>query len=66
MEQIREYNTYNACRNGEELPMGYTTNKCVLRFMYLYKVDYMMANTFIYATVTLKLQQGHAHRTQII
>ena len=23
-------NTYNVCHGGEEMPMGYTTNTCVL------------------------------------
>ena len=29
---MREYNTYNVCHGGEEMPMGYTTITCVSRF----------------------------------
>jgi hypothetical protein len=48
-----EYNTYNVCHSGEEMPMGYNTNTCIDReFLYLCKVDYMVINTFMYVVVT--------------
>ena len=34
------------------MPMSYTTNTWDHVFMYLYKVDYMMANIFMYVAVT--------------
>ena len=49
---MREYNTYNVCHNGEGMQVG-DTNTCVDVLMYLCKVDYMMGNNFIYATVIL-------------
>ena len=47
-------NTYNVCHNGGKMPMGSTTNTCVSSIhVFIYEVDYIMANTFMYATVTL-------------
>lgn len=49
-----EYNSYNARHNGEEMPMGYTTNtrvSCI--HVHVCKVDYMMVNALMYATTTL-------------
>ena len=49
-----EYNIYNVCHDGEEMPIGYTTNTCeVCIHVSTCKVDYMMVNTFMYAARTL-------------
>ena len=51
---MREKITYNVCHGGEEMPMGCTTNiwvSCI--YVSICKVDYMMANTFMYVNVTL-------------
>ena len=50
MKEMGEYNTYNICHDAEELLVGYTTTHVYHVFMYLSKVDYMMLNTFMFAT----------------
>ena len=52
---MREYNTYNTCYIGEEMPIGYILQTHVHHvFMHLCKIDYMMTNTFMYAAISLK------------
>ena len=43
---------------GKKMPMDYTTNTYVSCIhVFIGKVDYMMANTFVYANVTLNCNE---------
>ena len=53
-----EKNTYNVCHNGQESPMGYTTNTCASCIhVFISEVDYMMANISMYVVATLNYKK---------
>ena len=54
-----EYNTYNVCQKvGKKCQWVILQTHVYHVFMYLYKVDYMMVNTFMYAVVSLNYNKG--------
>jgi hypothetical protein len=48
-----EYNAYNVCHVGEEMPMFLFQTHVYHVVMYLCKVDFMVSNTFTYVAIIL-------------